>query len=328
MPEVSVIVPAFRAEDTIADAIAGLQQQTLRDIEIIVVDDASPDGTAQVVRRLAATDPRIVLLKTERNAGPGIARNLGLEHARSTWVALLDADDRYLPERLAQLTAIGEQYDADIVADNLLIVGSGNEPDARLLDNGALPSERWIDALHFVEGNIGSGRSGPRSLGFLKPIIRTSFLRQHEPRYPKARFAEDFLFYLECLLSGAKWLLTPLALYCYVQREGSLTRSHSADDLTLLATAELAILAHPAVQASPQLRKAIERHRVTVELAASWMRFATAIKRRNLRDAAANLFRSRAAFGHIVAEGIRTSARLAATSLGRRNQRTRLDPVE
>jgi succinoglycan biosynthesis protein ExoO len=160
-------------------------------------------------------------------------------------------------------------------------------------------------------------------LGFLKPIIRTSFLRRHEPRYPNARFAEDFLFYLECLLAGAKWLLTPLALYCYVQREGSLTRGHSADDLTLLATEEQGILARPAVHASPELREAIEQHRVTVELAASWMRFATAIKRGKLGHAGANLFRSRAAFVHIIAEGVRTSARLAATSFARWNQRAR-----
>lgn len=312
MPEVSVIIPAYCAEGTIGNAIASSQRQTLRDIEIIVVDDASPDGTADEVLRLAAADPRIVLRRAERNHGPGAARNLGFENARGKWIALLDADDTYLPERLEHLVAIGVRQGADMVADDLLIVGDGISEGTRLLDQATLTEGAWLDATRFVNGNIGGSGRAPSTLGFLKPIIRTEFQRQAGPRYSNMRFAEDFLFYLECLLGGAKWLLTPTAYYCYVQRPGSLTHGHSADDLNSLAAAELAMLARPSVRADAQLTAAIQRHRRSVGLAASWLSFAIALKAHDYGRAGANLFQSPGSFAHIAKESLRTSARVAA----------------
>ena len=308
-PEVSVILPAYRAEGTIAAALAALRGQSLRDIEIIVVNDASPDRTAEIARSVAAQDDRVSVLDMERNGGPGLARNLGLTHARGRWIALLDADDRYLPERLARLTALGAERDADMVADDLLLIGDTMPENARLLDAQAMPTETWLDATAFIEGNMGDGASRPRTLGFLKPILRHSFLQQHGLTYPAARFAEDFLFYLECLLAGARWLLTPDAFYCYVQRTGSLTSGHAVDDLAFLAAAEQEILNRPIMRERTALAEALRRHQRSVELAASWMRFALAVKSRDFARAGALLLRSRPEFAHITQEGMRAVTR-------------------
>ena len=81
-----------------------------------MVDDGSHDGTAAVVAAIAQKQPRVRLLRQQHNAGPAEARNLGIEEAGGEWIALLDADDAYLPGRLARLTLAGLS-DVEIVSD-------------------------------------------------------------------------------------------------------------------------------------------------------------------------------------------------------------------
>lgn len=318
MPRISVIVPAYNVESSLAGAIASAQGQSERDLEILVVDDASTDATAAEVRRLAAADPRIVPITAARNGGPGAARNLGLDRARGQWIAPLDADDQYLPERLATLADLGEATRADLVADNLLIMDGGDGAEATLLPSGSdLAAQFWLGAAEFVEGNIGRGDRTPRSYGFLKPMLRADFLRAHSLRYPEARFAEDFLFYLDCLLCGGRWLVARRAMYAYRQREGSLTHGHSAEDLAYLIAAERALLSHPAVTADPELLAAIRRHQRSVDLAASWFGFAEALKRGDWSQAGRDLFRNPRGLAHIGKQGLRTLPRIAGKLLAR-----------
>ena len=321
VPAVSVIVPAYNAVGSVAAAIATVQQQTEPDVEIIVVDDASRDDTVGTVRALAAEDPRIVLIQAKRNGGPGAARNLGLARARGAWIAPLDADDAYRPERLALLRGLGEGSGADLVADNLLLVGDGIDGEARLIDARALPAARWLGATEFVEGNMGKPGRTPRTLGFLKPIFRTHFLRARALQFREARFGEDYLFYLDCLMHGGRWLLTPEAMYVYVQRAGSLTRSHDAADLADLVAAEREMLARPTLATDPVLAAAIRQHCHSVELALIWFRFVSALKRGDWRGAGGDLFRSRQSVAHIARQGLRALPRVAVKAYGRRRVR-------
>jgi glycosyltransferase involved in cell wall biosynthesis len=203
MTRASVIIAAYNAEASIGAAIASAQQQSERDIEILVIDDASTDSTYAEVERLAAADPRIRALSAGRNSGPGAARNFGLAHARGEWVAVLDADDRYHPERIATLCALGAYTGADLVADNLLLCPE-NEPDGDdlLIPRDKLAEGRWLGAVEYVVGNLGDGSRARRSLGYLKPVIRRDFLERTGLCYDETRFSEDFLFYVRCLLRG------------------------------------------------------------------------------------------------------------------------------
>lgn len=100
-PIVSVIVPAYNAAKYLGAALDSLREQTLRDLEIIVVDDGSSDDTGDVARRHASEDARIRVLTHEKPSGrPACARNAGLSAARGKYIALLDADDTCLPTRL------------------------------------------------------------------------------------------------------------------------------------------------------------------------------------------------------------------------------------
>jgi peptidoglycan/xylan/chitin deacetylase (PgdA/CDA1 family) len=101
-PLVSVVVPAFNAEPTLAVALDSLAAQTQRDWEAIVVDDGSTDATAALVARRAAADPRLRLVR-QANGGVSAARNAGIALARAPWLAFLDADDWLVPEAFETL---------------------------------------------------------------------------------------------------------------------------------------------------------------------------------------------------------------------------------
>ncbi|QDY70409.1 glycosyltransferase [Qingshengfaniella alkalisoli] len=114
-PRVSVILPVYGVEKYIEECIASIQRQTLREIEIIPVNDASPDGSQEIIDRLAAEDPRIRPILLATNAGQGFARNRGLEAARGEYIWFIDSDDWLVdPEFLENVVRAADKNDADM----------------------------------------------------------------------------------------------------------------------------------------------------------------------------------------------------------------------
>jgi teichuronic acid biosynthesis glycosyltransferase TuaG len=99
---VSIITPAYRVEKIVQDTIDSVKSQTYRHWEMLVADDCSPDETASVISAAAATDPRVRLIPCNINGGPAAARNAALAQARGRWIAFLDSDDLWLPEKLEE----------------------------------------------------------------------------------------------------------------------------------------------------------------------------------------------------------------------------------
>jgi glycosyltransferase involved in cell wall biosynthesis len=102
-PLVSVVIPAYNRAATIAAAIESVLRQTWGDFELIVVDDASTDGTAAAAAQVE--DPRVRLIANPRNLGAAGARNAGVAEARGTWIAFQDSDDEWLPGKLEKQMA-------------------------------------------------------------------------------------------------------------------------------------------------------------------------------------------------------------------------------
>ena len=109
-PLISVVIPCYNAAPFIEGTVRSVAAQTHRELEVIVVDDASSDESAALVEQMARNDPRVRLLRRTRNAGtPGAPRNEGVAAARGEWIAFLDADDLWHPRKLElQLTALRE----------------------------------------------------------------------------------------------------------------------------------------------------------------------------------------------------------------------------
>jgi glycosyltransferase involved in cell wall biosynthesis len=106
-PKVSVVIPAYNRAATVVRAMRSVLTQSVRDLELIVVDDASTDGTPEAVESVG--DPRVRLLRHDTNRRAGAARNTGIRAARGEYVAFLDSDDEWLPGKLERQLAYMEE---------------------------------------------------------------------------------------------------------------------------------------------------------------------------------------------------------------------------
>lgn len=204
-PVVSVIIPVYNSATTLARAVRSVLDQTFRALELLIVDDGSTDDTLAVARNLAATDPRITVVALPRNAGKARAMNHAATIARGTWIAVLDADDRYLPTRLATLIEAGEAHGVDLVADNQLHSDDATGKVSRQAFN--LPGAgRLVGSADFIAH---SDPTAPFDFGILKPMVRADYLRRTGLAYhPDAKLAEDFYFMMEFFAAGGRaWLV-------------------------------------------------------------------------------------------------------------------------
>ena len=256
-PYVSVIVPAYNVAGYLERALDSALAQTMSDLEVIVVDDASSDTTFEVASSVAARDARVRLLRNENNRGLSASRNRAMHAARGEWIALLDGDDAWRPERLDRMMAYANN--ADVISDDVYVVArSGTKPGeyvfwSLLRERGlTLTKPRWLSLRDFVGYDI----------GLIHPIFRRSFLISHQLAYnPSMRIAEDFHFYFEILWKGARWLQLPRAYYLWTSsRAGSLTSNeHVLWQSTIERTRSL--YSHPAAAEDAGLAAALE-HRI------------------------------------------------------------------
>lgn len=130
-PLVSVIMPSYNAERHIAESIASVQSQTLGDWELLVSDDCSSDSTREIVSGIAEGDPRVRFLPLEENGGAAKARNNSLAHARGRYIAYLDADDLWYPEKLERQIAFMEERGAAFSCASYEVVGEDGTPLGR-----------------------------------------------------------------------------------------------------------------------------------------------------------------------------------------------------
>jgi O-antigen/teichoic acid export membrane protein len=233
MPRVSILIPAYNAEETILDALDSAQAQTTSDIEILVIDDGSTDRTADLVRSRAGTDPRIHLHCLSENKGPAAARNAGIALAKGEWIALLDADDTMSPERLERLLEAATAQDV-LVADNLVLYDRHAGRAVKLgIDPALLGSGLRLDCEAFVARCKGN-QPDAVDFGLLQPLIRVSHIRAHGISYDEqSRYAEDFRFTLDVLLAGGSFLVVPEGYYQCTERIGSISNKPSGVSRTI-----------------------------------------------------------------------------------------------
>ncbi|WP_309737777.1 glycosyltransferase family 2 protein, partial [Chamaesiphon sp. OTE_20_metabat_361] len=221
-PQVSIVIPAYNTAVYIGRAIESALKQTLTNIEIILVDDASTDRTLAIANSF--TDRRLKVFTNFENLGVSATRNWAISQAQGEWIAVLDSDDWYAPTRLERLLQIASQQHADLIADDLYLVKDGEDRAwSTLITESGEPivTIKQIDPVYFVETDV-YGELGLR-LGISKPIFNRKFLLQHQIRYdPEMKVGEDFWLTLTCLARGGKFLLVPEPYYYYVVRSNSL----------------------------------------------------------------------------------------------------------
>jgi succinoglycan biosynthesis protein ExoU len=257
---VAVIVAAWNAQETIRRAVTSALEQDLVG-EVIVVDDASKDDTRGAA--LAADDGsgRLNVISLTENGGPSRARNVALSHSQTGCVCILDADDYFLPGRIASLLG-ADVGDWDILADDIVIVPEqAQHVPFSIGETNEQPSSLTLNLTTFVTGNISHAGRLRGELGFLKPIIKREFLQKHLLRYDETLWlGEDYALYTQALIAGARFCVVGACGYVAIQRGGSISGRHTASDLERMARFDEQCLANgPNLSASE--RAALVAHR-------------------------------------------------------------------
>lgn len=212
MCNVSILMAAYNARAFISEAIDSVIKQTYKDWELLIIDDGSTDGTAGYVASLYGHIRNVKLHSMGTNGGPSAARNAGIGMARGRWLAILDSDDRFTPDRIEKLVEVGEKNALDLVADNQWYFDDATK---KIFQSALKISGTYVplDAALLVRND------GPPlrfSFGALKPFMRREFLIRHEVTYPvDLRIGEDFVFLYQMLERGAKARLISDQLYIY-----------------------------------------------------------------------------------------------------------------
>ncbi|MBN3905088.1 MAG: glycosyltransferase family 2 protein [Nostoc sp. NMS1] len=279
IPEVTVIMPAYNTEAYISQAIESVLGQTLKNLELIVVDDASTDKTLAIAQNF--TDDRLKIIASPKNLGPSGARNLAIKEAKGKWIAILDSDDWYLPERLEKLLQVADAENADMVADDLYYIKDGDKTPWNTLiaqSGEQIDTIKEIDSVYYVETDL-PGRGG-LTVGLTKPVIKREFLVKNNIEYDESiRLSEDFWFYLKCLAYKARFIFVPTPYYFYRSRLGSLVAStNKVKRLEETCNISKHFLEQDFIKTNPQLFKALSRRLALLEKTRPYFRVLDAIK--------------------------------------------------
>jgi len=140
MPLVSIVMPTFNRADTIRRAIASIQAQSVRDWELIVVDDGSIDDTAALI---AGMDPRLKIIRQE-NRGSAVARNTGLRQSTGKYIAFLDSDDEWLPHHLELCLAFLRAHPEEAFVTTIFLEDLGQ---GRFVNHPGIEISEWHPSL-------------------------------------------------------------------------------------------------------------------------------------------------------------------------------------
>lgn len=220
--DVSVIIPAWNAAGFVERAVASALASTGVNVQVVIVDDASPDYTFHVINRLAEDDPRVVADRLPVNSGPSAARNRAIELSSGRYIAILDADDTMTPGRLAAMVALADETGADIVADNMIEVDeTGRQIESKpFLKSEAFAANRVIGLETWVAFN--HPMKPGDCLGYVKPLFRQSRLEEMQAIYDTSlRNSEDYYFVAALLAGGARMSYVPEANYFYQRSAAS-----------------------------------------------------------------------------------------------------------
>ena len=234
MPEISVIIPIYKAENDLKRCLNGFLSQTFKDFEIILIDDGSPDSCGKICDEYALKDARIFVLH-KKNGGVSSARNGGLKAVRGKYVAFVDGDDCVDKDYLKKLLEGIKSYRVDFCMCRYVNVFAGaNESESKheFPLNKALDKEKIKTCVFDTVFKVGltDGLFSPWGKLFKKDIIYDFALKMDE----KMSFGEDMLFVISYFENCSSAVFISDALYYYERRDDGLFnkyRSSLIDDI-------------------------------------------------------------------------------------------------
>lgn len=233
MPRFSLIVPVYKVEEYLPKCVESIRAQSCQDYELLLVDDGSPDRCPALCDAYAAQDPAHIRVIHQPNAGPGAARNRGIDEAEGDYIVFVDSDDYLSPETLEELSRAIGQTGAD-----LYHFGAFVERNGRVI--GQVREQVPV-------GHVTDLRQAPRYFfGTMAPwgkAYRRALFSDKSLRYPPQVRYEDIRLSVKLLARCERIVSLGGTYYHYLQREDSAMRNRNADRNAELLTAFDDILA-------------------------------------------------------------------------------------
>lgn len=212
---ISIIMPAYNAEKTIRESIQSIIAQTFIDWELIVIDDGSSDDTADILSELADSDSRIHFLQNEKNSGASYTRNRAVALAKGEWIAFLDSDDLWKPEKLEKQLALCDKYPDMVICYTA----------SSFIDDNGKPYSYVMSAIEKLTYNTLLRKN---LMSCSSVMIRTSVMK--EIKMPSDKMHEDYFVWLTVLREHriAYGINEPLLVYRLCTNSKSSNRIKSA----------------------------------------------------------------------------------------------------
>ena len=219
MPKYSIVTPVYNSFDLMKNYFKSLENQTFKDFEVVLVDDCSTDGSFDKLKDFAKTSSlNLTVLQTEKNAGPGNARNIGMDAAQGEYITFIDNDDWIENDSLKRIETVFKNNDVKCVIFDYYIQGEQKKTVARSMyygENGPLSlSNCMIYARNHTVGKVYS----------------LTKCRERNVRFPNLRRCEDVAFVCRAIEACESVFYLKEPLYYYYQRSNSLSNNKSLDE--------------------------------------------------------------------------------------------------
>ena len=224
--KVSVIIPVYNVEQYLRQCLDSVINQTFKDIEIIVVNDCSPDNSLQIIKEYQQKDDRMFLIDLKQNIGLGNARNEGMKVANGKYVTFVDPDDWVTKDYVEVLYNTIEKYNYDVIS-----------PDFYEYDNVTQKISNGKQPPNFYNINISTMDIKQKLLckehiHYVRKIYRLQFLKENNIHF-KINKLEDTLFTWECILKTNKFMFVDNKIYYYrINRKGSILSDKNGEMLS------------------------------------------------------------------------------------------------
>lgn len=234
-------MPVYKVELYVEQCVRSILDQTFRDFELIIVDDATPDRSIEICQRFVEVDPRVKIIRHRFNQGVGAARNTGIIQARGKYIYFMDSDDELLPNAFEVLHRAAEETGADVVHSTSFINRYESEPgvfkeqtdiaiDPKAL-RGFIPKDQAFRVSAFAAPFM-------HVVPWLN-LNRRDFLERIKFRFSPRMLADDTAYTLALMLFAEKYYCIPDRFYLYNIRVGSISTdksfgkiSHAVESLT------------------------------------------------------------------------------------------------
>ncbi len=236
-PKISIIMPVYKAQSFLERSVSSIQNQTLKEIEIILVDDGSPDESGKICDSFKEKDNRIKVIH-KQNEGAGMARNSALEIAEGEYIGFVDSDDYVDLKMYEVLYGKAKLYDADIVLSGVCFVG-GNmySKENEVIKKNYFDKDTLFDGKDGVKKLcLGVAGALPRDsddsrfgASVWKNIYRADVIKENNLRFLSERefLSEDVLFTLDYLSYAKKGVGINGAFYHYVRNDFSVSKAYN-----------------------------------------------------------------------------------------------------